>query len=64
LHRAGLEQLAQARDANLEELVQIGARNAQEAHALEQRNACILGLLQNALVELEEGQLPVDVELR
>ena len=39
-------QLLEAGDADLEELVEIGARDAQEPHPLEQRDAAVLGLLQ------------------
>ena len=46
LHRAGLQQLLEAGDADLEELVEVRARDAQEFHPLEQRNAVVLGLLQ------------------
>ena len=44
------------------------SRLAQEMHRnltpFEQRDAAVLGLLQHALIELQERQLPVDVELR
>src|SRR5690606_30623699 len=37
--------------------------DAQEANPLEQRQGCIVGLREYAGVEIQEGQLPVDVEL-
>ena len=64
LHRAGFQQLLEAGDADLEELVEIGAGDAEESHPLEQRNAAVLGLIQHALVELEKRELAIDVELR
>ena len=64
LNRAGFQQLLEARYADLEELVEVRARNAQELHAFQQRDALVLGLLQHALIELQERQFPVDIELR
>ena len=61
---AGLDELLEAGDTNLEELIEIRARNAQEFDAFEQRDSAVLGLFQYALVELQEGQLAIDVELR
>ena len=63
LHRAGLQQLLEARDPDLEEFVEIGAGDAQESHPLEQRNGGVLGLLEHALIEFEERQFAIDVEL-
>jgi hypothetical protein len=64
LQRARLQELLQARDSNLEELVEIGARNAQELDPFEQGNAAVLRLFQHALIEFQERQLAIDVELR
>ncbi len=64
LHRAQLQTLLQARDADLEEFIEVAARDAEEAHALEERERCILALLQHALIELEKAQLAIAVELR
>ena len=64
LERADLEQFFQAGDPDFEKLVQVGARDAQEFDAFQQRNAQILRLLQDPLIEFQERQLAVDVELR
>ncbi len=56
--------LLDARDTDLEELVKIGAADRQEAQALEQRRARVLGLLEHAHVELEQRQLAVLVQRR
>ena len=64
LDRAGLQQLLEARDANLEELVEIRAGDAQESDPLEQRNAAVLGLFQHPLIEFQKRQFAIDVELR
>ncbi len=51
-------------DADLEELVEVRGRDAQEAQAFEERDALVLRLLEHATVELEQGEFPVDVEFR
>src|SRR5580765_2905492 len=48
-------------DADHEELVQVRAEDGKELDALEQRDRRVLGLLEDPAVELEPGQLPVDV---
>jgi hypothetical protein len=53
LGRAHLDQLLDAGDANLEELVEIARRDAQELQALEQRHALIERLREHAGVELQ-----------
>src|SRR5690606_1057740 len=50
----------EAGDADHEELVKIGRRDRQEAHALEKRMAGELRLLEDATVELQPGELAVD----
>ena len=42
------------------ELVQIGAEDGEELHALEQRRALVQRLVQDAAVELEPAQVAVD----
>ncbi len=64
LHRAGFGLLQQARDPDLEELVEVGAADAEELEALEQRIRRILRLLEHAMIELELAQLAVEVERR
>jgi hypothetical protein len=49
--------------ANHEELVEVGGEDRQELAALDQRQRLVLGQLQDAVVEVQPGQLPVEVEL-
>ncbi len=56
--------LLQAGDADLEELVQVAADDAQEPQPLEQRHRRVLGLRQHAPVELEQAELAVEEVLR
>jgi hypothetical protein len=51
-------------DADLEEFVEVGAGDAQEAQSLQQRHALILRLRQHAEIELELRQFAVDVQRR
>ena len=60
----GGDLLPEARDPHLEELVQVGAEDREELDPLEQRGAGILRLVEHPAVELEPGQLPIDVERR
>src|SRR5262245_33815438 len=48
------------RDAHHEELVEIGAEDGEELHALQQGHDGILSLLEDAGVELEPGELAID----
>ena len=64
LQRARLQQLLQARDPDLEELVEVGAGDAEEPDPFEQGYAAVLRLFQHALIEFQERQFPIDVELR
>src|SRR5262249_57615597 len=52
--------LAQPRDADLEELVQIAADDAQEAQPLEQRDRWILRQREHAPVERQLRELAID----
>jgi hypothetical protein len=52
--------LLQARDTDLEELVKVAGEDGEEADALEQRVAAVLGLPQDALVEVEPRELAAD----
>ena len=61
---AGLDLLAQAGDADLEELVEVAGEDGQELDPLEQRVALVARLVEHAGVELEPGQLAVDVRER
>ena len=58
--RAQLDLLLHARDADLEELVQVGRDDAEELQALEQRHGAVLGLREHAAVELERLQLAIE----
>jgi hypothetical protein len=58
----GVDLVVQARDADHEELVEVGGDDRAELHALEQRDALVLGQLEHALVELEPRQLAVEVQ--
>jgi hypothetical protein len=53
--------LPQAGDADLEELIEVLAEDRQELDALGQRLLGVLGQRQDALVEVEPGQLAVEV---
>ena len=57
---AGLRLADQAGDANGVELVEVGGADRDEAHALQQRMARVLRFLDDAVVEVEPGQLAVD----
>ena len=61
--RAQLQALLQAGDADLEELVEVGAGDAEKADALQQRQRFVVRLREHALVEVEKRQLPIDVVL-
>ena len=63
LIRAELDALLEAGDADLEELVEIVRRDAQELEALEQRHLFVERLREYALVEFEQRQLAIDVVL-
>ena len=58
---ACLHLLTQAGHADLEELVQVPGEDAQELDALQQRVALVTRLEQDPGVELQPGQLPVQV---
>ena len=58
---AGLELLLQARDAHLEELVEVRAEDREELRALEQRQRRVLREREHARVELEPRELAVEV---
>ena len=58
---AGLDLLAQAGDADLEELVEVAREDGQELDPLEQRVALVARLVEHAGVELEPRQLAVEV---
>jgi hypothetical protein len=59
---AGAVLLEQRRQPHHEELVQVGRRDAEELDPLQQRVGGVPGLGQHALVELEPGQLAIQVE--
>jgi len=52
----------QPRDANHEELIEIGAEDRQEFDAFEQRVARVVGFIQDAAIEFEPAQLPIQIE--
>ena len=59
LHVTGQLRL-QSRHADHEEFVEVAAGDCEELQALEDGNGRVAGLLQDALVEGDPGQLPVD----
>ena len=61
--RAQCHLLFQAGHADLEELIEIAAHDAQELEAFEQRHRLVARLLQDPAVELEQRQLAVEVEI-
>jgi len=62
--RTGLDLGLQARNADLEELVEVAADDAQESQPFEQRRCGVFRLRQHAPVERELTQLAIQVELR
>ena len=58
---AGLDLLAKAGHANLEELVQVAGEDRQELDSLKERIALVSSLEQHAGVELEPGEFAVQV---
>ena len=52
---------SKARDAHLEELVQVAREDGQELDPLEQRIAIVAGLVQDPRVELEPGELTIEI---
>ncbi len=61
---AGLDLLAQAGHAHLEELVEVAREDGQELDPFEQRVALVARLVQHPRVEFEPRQLAVDVRER
>ena len=62
LRGAELHPLLDPGDADLEEFVEVGGGDRQEAQAFQQGQAGIARLLEHAAVELEQRQLAIDVE--
>ena len=60
LGRGAFDLLFEAGDPGFKELVQIGAEDAEELHAFQQRGGWIKGLLQHTMVELQPAHLPVE----
>ena len=58
---ARLDLLAQARDADLEELVEIAGEDGQELDPLEQRITGVASLVEHARVELEPREFAVEI---
>ena len=63
LRRRGLRHLFESRHANFEKLIQVGAGNAQEFEAFQNGNGVVFGLIEYPPVELEQRQLPVDIQI-
>jgi hypothetical protein len=61
---AGQGLLLETGHADLEELVEVAGEDREEAHALEQGVALVLGDLEDARVEVEPRKLAVDVRQR
>jgi hypothetical protein len=64
LDQRRLELLVQARDANHEELVQVGRIDGQELQPFQQRPPLVARLIKHPLVEGEPGSFPVQIEGR
>ena len=60
-HGAGLDLLAQTGDTDLEELVEVAGEDGQEPRAIQERIALVARLVEHPGVELDPGQLAVDV---
>ena len=54
--------MAQDRDLDFEEFVEIGVGDAQETHALEQRHRRILRLREHAEIEFQLGKFAIEIE--
>ena len=61
---ARVDLVVQARDADHVVLVEVGRVDRAELRPLEQRRRLVLGELQDAVVEVQPGQLAVDVQRR
>src|SRR5262249_27984175 len=59
----GVDLLLQPRHADLEELVQVRAENAQELEPLEQRVRRVARLFEHAMIELEPAELTIEIML-
>ena len=64
LHDAGVDLSVEARDAHHVEFIEVGGGDGQKAQALEQRVAEIVRLLQDAAIELQPGQLAIEIARR
>ena len=58
----GVELVEEAGDPDHEELVQVGGVDRAEAQPLQQRHAALLGQFEDPLVEVEPGELAIEVE--
>ena len=58
----GIDLVMHAGDADHEELVEVRDEDGQELQPLDQRQRLVLGELQDAVVEVQPGELAVDVE--
>src|SRR5207244_763755 len=61
---AGLELVVEVRDTNHEELIEIRLPDRAELDPLHERHRRVLGELQDPVVEVEPGELAVEVERR
>ena len=64
IHDTGADLLFQAADTFHEKFVQIGADDTDELEPFQQRVGFVPGFVQNPLVELQPGQLAVEIKLR
>src|SRR5439155_21608582 len=60
----GLELVVDTGHADHEELVEVARVDRRELHALEQRERRVLGQLEHPLVEVQPGQLAVEIQRR
>jgi hypothetical protein len=62
LHDPGRHLTLESCHAHLEELVQVATTDRQELEPLQERGAVVQRLVQHAAIELQPGQLAIDVE--
>ena len=60
LHHLALDLLLQAGDADLEELIQVRANDAEELHPLQERVLRVERLFEHPIIELQPAQFPID----
>jgi hypothetical protein len=59
--QSGADLLLESADAFHEEPIQIGADNGDVFEAFQKRRALVLGLMQDAVIELQPGQFSIEI---